>query len=722
LVGPVSNRFHLVCHRKLAVLTATETDDSAIIPEVEIDMPTVVPRPPLPASAAASRDHNRHRTLANSLRLLAIGYLLVAILASVVFFVLHLRSAPSTGLHRTVHASASSLGSPLLAGPATDVTLDFVTAERDLPSSFFVVWRGVWYLPNTRTVDLRARADDRVTIWINGQRLLYWDSGAPSPSTAGRTLTLPGGFHSLAVEYEQRGGGHGLTLHGDGLKPHRLFRAPVGPFDVWLASSAAWTGAAVTILWLTLLVLACPVAAAALVLHGLPSPIASKGPFLRRLRALSTAARRICSSLWRPFDLRHLMPWFRISTGYTRSGRFHTAAHRALPFAFGIFLLSGVVDTMHRYRTRDDFAFGDWLINYQGGFVRRGLLGEAVYAVHLLFGGNPGFYVLVLQLALYSVFLLFSFLLLRRQNIVAYAPLVLVPFTFMYHDEVGFRKEQIFLTFMAISVWLLHSRPDRSARATYVLLLALYPAAVLSHEMLLVFLPYLLAAYALSGCWQRSTTTTTTTGVCALSALSVACFSAVILYGRTAGLGAERILESLAAAGYTAGGAIGFLNDSMAAAHGRVREVYRWGNYTNYLPATALVAVAFYSIRGRIHHIVRDRICLSLVAASIALSIPLFVFAHDWGRFIRIHAVALLLLSLGNATSTGRASSGSSGAAIGHPRLAFDVRGAAWCAAVLSYVSFWRLAPYGDVSVLLAEPYYLTSLRRSWELLAGMMY
>ena len=75
-----------------------------------------------------------------------------------------------------------------------------------------MVWRGLWYLPRARTVELRARADDRV-------------------------------FHSLAVEYEQRGGNPGTLLHGDSLEPYRLFRSPVGSFDAWLASAAAWTGA-----------------------------------------------------------------------------------------------------------------------------------------------------------------------------------------------------------------------------------------------------------------------------------------------------------------------------------------------------------------------------------------------------------------------------------------------------------------------------------------------
>ena len=656
---------------------------------------------------AAHLDGSSRCDMPTSLKRGAIAYLLVATLLSAVAFLLHLRAATLTGLHRTVHATSRLLEPPLMDGPAQDVTLDFVDAEPDLPARFYVLWRGFWFLPSARTVQLVAHADDRVTVWINGQRLLHWRLGTTAAHGTRRSVTLPAGFNSLAVEYEQLGGRHEIMLHGDGLKRYRLFRSPVSSVDTWLVSAAARTRAAAAVLWLTLLVLGCPLAVAAIVLEGRPPASVSDAV---------TATRSTLRELWRRVAAPYVSPWCRAPDWRTEGGRLETAARRALPFAFGVFLVSGVLDTVHRYRVRDGFAFGDWLINYQGGFVRRGLLGEVIYQLHLTLGGNPGLYVLLLQLALYSVFLVFSFLLLRRQNLVAYAPLILVPFTFMYHDEVGFRKEQVFLTFLALSVWLLHTRAVKGAFATFAVLLVLYPAAVLSHEMLLVFLPYLLATYALTGCWNRRQRTT---WVIALSCLSAACFSAVLLYGRTAGFGVPRILESLSSAGYPVGGAIGSLNDSMSAAYTRVKEVYVWGNYANYLPAAALVAAGFFSVRERLRYIASNRICLSLVIASVVLSLPLFAFAHDWGRFIRTHAVALLLLSLGIANippgNRGRKSTTE-----GTP-IAAAVRAVAWSVAVLIYASFWRLAPYGDVTVLVAEPYYVTSLRRSLELLAGMV-
>ena len=636
----------------------------------------------------------------------ALAYLLLTALLSTVAFTLQLRSATLTGLNRTVYASANLLDRPLLDGPAREVSLDFVDAEPDLPARFYVVWRGFWYLPNPRTVVLRAHADDRVTVWLNGQRVLHSRLGETAPEGGRRTLALRAGFHSLAVEYEQLGGGLGIMVHGDGLDAYRLFRRSVVPVDAWLASAAAWSAAAASVLWLTPLVLAGPAATAFVVLVGWPWMSARIAAFIRPLRGPVT----VTSSVWGRLRKRFGAPWLQ-APDWPAGGL--TSARRALPLVFAVFLVSGVLDTLHRYRTRDGFAFGDWLINYQGGFVRRGLLGEVAYQLHSSIGGNPGLHVLWLQLALYAAFLLFSFLLLRKQNLVAYAPLVLAPFMFMYHDEVGFRKEQIFLTFMACSVWLLHTRADGRAYAAFTLLLALYPAAVLSHEMLLLFLPYLLAAWALTERWNNGPRTT---WIAVLVCFSAICFSAVLLFGRTAGFGMARILESLASAGYPVGGAIGTLNDSLTTAYAQVKEVFVRGNYVNYVPATLLVAIGFLSIRDRLRAIVSNRACLALVIVSVALSAPLFAFAHDWGRFIRAHAVAIFLLSLGVRTVPRRdpgRKAALSFMAVG--------RAAAWSVAILIYVSFWRLPPYGDVSILVAEPYYVSSLRRSLALLAPMV-
>ena len=49
-------------------------------------------------------------------------------------------------------------------------------------------------------------------------------------------------------------------------------------------------------------------------------------------------------------------------------------------------------------------AMSEWVINYQGGFVRRGLIGELIYQISIFLDLNLRFCFLVLQSFLYLVY------------------------------------------------------------------------------------------------------------------------------------------------------------------------------------------------------------------------------------------------------------------------------------------------------------------------------
>ena len=71
----------------------------------------------------------------------------------------------------------------------------------------------------------------------------------------------------------------------------------------------------------------------------------------------------------------------------------------------GLFtLVNGLIAT----RALRGWILGDWLINYAGGFVRRGLLGEGALLLARLFHTTPVFFVVVCYLSLYAVLLFAS--------------------------------------------------------------------------------------------------------------------------------------------------------------------------------------------------------------------------------------------------------------------------------------------------------------------------
>ncbi len=148
------------------------------------------------------------------------------------------------------------------------------------------------------------------------------------------------------------------------------------------------------------------------------------------------------------------------------------------------------------------WLISDWLINYQGGFVRRGLPGEAVYTVAHLLNLSPIGLAVALLLCLATAFLCATcYLAVHGRPNLWLAALILSPATFTFHLQhplLGLRKEIIFLAGLALFLALV--RKNRlSAPKTALYLSAVAALTVFSHEALGCYIPYLFAAVVVSG-------------------------------------------------------------------------------------------------------------------------------------------------------------------------------------------------------------------------------
>ena len=78
---------------------------------------------------------------------------------------------------------------------------------------------------------------------------------------------------------------------------------------------------------------------------------------------------------------------------------------KILPYFFSLVFITTMVGALSGYLEHNSWKIGDWLINYQGGFVRRGLLGELIYQVSFFTHIDPGLYVIIFQICFYAIFL-----------------------------------------------------------------------------------------------------------------------------------------------------------------------------------------------------------------------------------------------------------------------------------------------------------------------------
>ena len=66
---------------------------------------------------------------------------------------------------------------------------------------------------------------------------------------------------------------------------------------------------------------------------------------------------------------------------------------------FGIFYL------YRKHTVANDTSISEYLINYQGGFVRRGFVGEILFRISLFFGLSLRFTIFVFQSFVYTIFI-----------------------------------------------------------------------------------------------------------------------------------------------------------------------------------------------------------------------------------------------------------------------------------------------------------------------------
>ncbi|MDA9659286.1 hypothetical protein N9T18_02660, partial [Candidatus Pelagibacter sp.] len=63
------------------------------------------------------------------------------------------------------------------------------------------------------------------------------------------------------------------------------------------------------------------------------------------------------------------------------------------------------------------YVFTEWLINYEGGYVNRGLLGQIVFYISNIFNIDLKFVILFFQASIYTIYLTLFYLLLSKIKI-----------------------------------------------------------------------------------------------------------------------------------------------------------------------------------------------------------------------------------------------------------------------------------------------------------------
>jgi len=150
------------------------------------------------------------------------------------------------------------------------------------------------------------------------------------------------------------------------------------------------------------------------------------------------------------------------------------------------------------YDEYSDWQYADWIINYQGGFIRRGLVGELLFKVHTFSLINLDILVLCFVIFLYIIL---TIVLIKSLNFLDSSKIdiliFLSPGFFLYpimNSELIGRKEILLFVSLGLIVFFEKCLKDKYLLTTIIL--AIFVCS-LTHSGLLFYSPYLIFLYFL---------------------------------------------------------------------------------------------------------------------------------------------------------------------------------------------------------------------------------
>ena len=348
------------------------------------------------------------------------------------------------------------------------------------------------------------------------------------------------------------------------------------------------------------------------------------------------------------FRIKHAVE--ELNTGY-RLSFWHWLVAAVIIYIF-INLLNSAIAQL-QLSTADTWRIGDWMINYQGGFVRRGFLGEILLHLSRLTKVNDVVLIVILQLFLYLVFFISTFQLIKASSFsIVILMLVFSPafFLFTIYNPLGsFRKEILWFAFFSVLCKYQLSTKKSLSVGFFVGIGVSALLLVLSHEMLVAFLPYLACAIIIH---DRDVTTNIRKLVIALLPAGVMA-GVLLFFSKGNPLVVTKICDSLkemAPSACLTDGAISSLAQTTQSAHVMVLSRITSNSIGIYLLTAflGLLPIFLFLLSGKFARYFNRKGTslwfLAFAATSLICSLPLFWVAVDYGRFIYIHIVSLSLL------------------------------------------------------------------------------
>ena len=316
--------------------------------------------------------------------------------------------------------------------------------------------------------------------------------------------------------------------------------------------------------------------------------------------------------------------------------------HKYFSIYLSLLFLLGIYYLHYKHNVSNDSSISEYLINYQGGFVRRGLIGEILFRYSDYFNLNLRFQIFLTQSAIYTIFLILIFNLFKNfeKDVIMlfaiYTPIFLL-FPIAELESLG-RKDPFLYVFFLSLIFI------KNTKFANIFTFLVLPIFCMIYEEIVLFSPFIFAVLILK---NKSTTFKSTFKLSLLFLPSLALILYFFMYPLSLEnhkIMADSLMNVFNERCYMScylvvGNDITSFSDMVN---------YIWGAHSN-VPIILMryflvILIGFFPIFFLSFHssfkndifftrIKLRNIFLFLLACYIPI-IPLFVVGGDWGRWI----------------------------------------------------------------------------------------
>lgn len=139
------------------------------------------------------------------------------------------------------------------------------------------------------------------------------------------------------------------------------------------------------------------------------------------------------------------------------------------------------------------YILGDWVINYSGGFVKRGLLGHLFYSISKSFDISIIGIVFLFSSSVYIVSIYFFYRIIKNKlNNYWVLVFIFLPSSFLFNffDPLSVGRKEILVIFFFCFYYLYLNKINKDFKFK-VITYFLFMTILLTHEMIIFFIPYL---------------------------------------------------------------------------------------------------------------------------------------------------------------------------------------------------------------------------------------